>query len=270
MPPPYNHARWRKRGKWSGRVAREGGDITVTIVRAATCSGMARSPSTSRHRTSTRTSASSMARLEMLRHPDAGSSPGRSGPQAGSYNAVRQHQREAGAPGSLRSPVHRGRLAMNVERVVQVPRATAFSAKNSTARHSCLGYRRSAVVQRETGAVEVVWPTITPNPNILDSLKTISVGTSGVVFATSIRLRWTGRVFVSAGPYAQVVTSVALAGGSSIGFAGAADAVRPGNGYGPGLVRRRACRGRQRREGTYAYFKYIVSAGVETKSYPRY
>lgn len=273
MRPPYNQGEMEwKRGKWSGRIARTGGDITLTIVQSGDLQWHGKVVF---HFTTPHLDADigiidgevgdGEIQLRGLRQIAVGL-------QAGSYNGLSDNISEKlELPASLDLPVIVGGIAMNLNVSFKFLVQTAFSAKNSTLEaFGAWDTEGPLSYSRETSAVEVVWPTITPNPNILDSLKTISVGTNGVVFATSIRVTLgLGAFSFSAGPYAQVVTSIALAGGSSIGFAGAAMQCRQATvtvqgSFGAGLAVSDNVA-----KGLNAYFKYIgVPQRVETKSYP--
>jgi hypothetical protein len=272
MPPPYNQGEMEwKRGDWSGRIARTGGDITMTVVQAGDLQWHGKVVF---HFTTPHLDADigivdgevgdGEIQMRGLRQVALGL-------QAGSYNGLSDNISEKlELPVSLDLPVIVGGIAMNVNVSFKFLVQTAFSAKNSTLEaFGAWDTEGPLSYSRETGAVEVVWPTITPNPNILDSLKTISVGTNGVVFATSIRLMLgLGAFSFSAGPYAQLVTSVSLAGGSSIGFAGAAMQCRQATvtvqgSFGAGLAVSDTVA-----KGLNAYFKYIgVPQMVETKTY---
>lgn len=272
MPPPYNQGEMEwKRGEWSGRIARSGGDITMTVVQQGDLQWHGKVVF---HFTTPHLDADigivdgevgdGEIQMRGLRQVALGL-------QAGSYNGLSDNISEKmELPISLDLPVIVGGIAMNVNVSFKFLVQTAFSAKNSTLEaFGAWDTEGPLSYSRETGAVEVVWPTITPNPNILDSLKTISVGTNGVVFATSIRLMLgLGAFSFSAGPYAQLVTSVSLAGGSSIGFAGAAMQCRQATvtvqgSFGAGLAVSDTVA-----KGLNAYFKYIgVPQTVETKTY---
>jgi hypothetical protein len=272
MPPPYNQGEteW-KRGDWSGRIARTGGDITMTVVQEGDLQWHGKVVF---HFTTPHLDADigiidgevGDGEIEMrgLRQVAVGL-------QAGSYNGLSDNVSEKlELPASFDLPVIVGGIAMNVNVSFKFLVQTAFSAKNSTLEaYGAWDTEGPLSYSRQTGAVEVVWPTITPNPNILDSLKTISIGTNGVVFATSIRMMLgLGAFSFNAGPYAQLVTSVSLAGGSSIGFAGAAMQCRQATvtvqgSFGAGLAIADNVA-----KGLNAYFKYIgVPERVETKSY---
>lgn len=273
MPPPYNQGEMEwKRGEWSGRVARTGGDIALTVVQSGDLQWHGKVVF---HFTTPHLDADvgiidgevGDGEIEMrgLRQIALGL-------QAGSYNGLADNISEKlEIPASFDIPVIVGGLALNVNVSFKFLVQTAFSAKNSTLEaFGAWDTEGPLSYSRQTGAVEVVWPTVTPNPNILDSLKTISVGTNGVVFATSIRLMLgLGAFSFSAGPYAQIATSVALAGGSSVGFAGAAMQCRQATvtvqgSFGAGLAISDNVA-----KGLNAYFKYIgVPQRVETKSYP--
>ena len=272
MPPPYNQGEteW-KRGEWSGRIARSGGDITMTVVQEGDLQWHGKVVF---HFTTPHLDADigiidgevgdGEIQMRGLRQVALGL-------QAGSYNGLSDNISEKlELPASFDLPVIVGGLAMNVNVSFKFLVQTAFSAKNSTLEaFGAWDTEGPLSYSRATGAVEVVWPTITPNPNILDSLKSISVGTNGVVFATSIRMMLgLGAFSFNAGPYAQLVTSVSLATGSSIGFAGAAMQCRQATvtvqgSFGAGLAVSDTVA-----KGLNAYFKYIgVPQTVETKSY---
>jgi hypothetical protein len=272
MPPPYNQGEteW-KRGEWSGRIARSGGDITMTVVQQGDLQWHGKVVF---HFTTPHLDADigiidgevgdGEIQMRGLRQVALGL-------QAGSYNGLSDNISEKlELPASFDLPVIVGGIAMNVNVSFKFLVQTAFSAKNSTLEaFGAWDTEGPLSYSRQTGAVEVVWPTITPNPNILDSIKAISVGTNGVVFATSIRLMLgLGAFSFSAGPYAQLATSVSLAGGSSIGFAGAAMQCRQATvtvqgSFGAGLAVSDTVA-----KGLNAYFKYIgVPQTVETTSY---
>lgn len=273
MPPPYNQGEMEwKRGKWSGRIARTGGDIALTIVQSGDLQWHGKVVF---HFTTPHLDADigiidgevgdGEIELRGLRQIAVGL-------QAGSYNGLSDNISEKlELPVSFDLPVIVGGIAMNVNVSFKFLVQTAFSAKNSTLEaFGAWDTEGPLSYSRETGAVEVVWPTITPNPNILDSLKTISVGTNGVVFATSIRVMLgLGAFSFSAGPYAQVVTSVALASGSSIGFGGAAMQCRQATVTIQGSFGAALAVSDTVAKGLNAYFKYIgVPERVETKTYP--
>lgn len=272
MPPPYNQGEteWKK-GDWSGRVARTGGDITLTVVQSGDLQWHGKVVF---HFTTPHLDADigivdgevgdGEIELRGLRQIALGL-------RAGSYNGLSDNISEkVELPISLDAPVIVGGVAMNLNVSFKFLVQTAFTAKNSTLEaYGAWDTEGPLSYSRETGEVEVVWPTITPNPNILDSIKSISVGTNGLVFATSIRVMLgLGAFSFSAGPYAQVVTSVALSTGSSIGFAGAAMQCRQATvtvqgSFGAGLAVSDTVA-----NGLNAYFRYIgVPQRVETKSY---
>ena len=226
MPPPYNQGdtTWEV-GDWSGRVARTGGDIAFTV---ATDGDLKWAGKVVFHFTQPHLDAdigivdgevgNGEIRLRGLRQIALGL-------QAGSVNGLGDNTSEkVELPVSLDTPVIVGGVAMNLNVTFKFLIQTAFTAKNSTIEAvGAWDTEGPLSYSRESGAVEVSWPTVTPNPNILDSLKSISIGTTGIVFATSIKVMLgLGVPAFNAGPYAQVVTSVALATGSSIGFAGEA------------------------------------------------
>lgn len=272
MPPPYTQGEteW-KRGDWSGRIARSGGDITMTVVQQGDLQWHGKVVF---HFTTPHLDADigivdgevgdGEIQMRGLRQVAIGL-------QAGSYNGLADNISEKlELPASFDLPVIVGGVAMNVNVSFKFLVQTAFSAKNSTLEaFGAWDTDGPLSYSRETGAVEVHWPTITPNPNILDSIKAISVGTNGVVFATSIRLMLgLGAFSFSAGPYAQLATSVSLAGGSSIGFGGAAMQCRQATvtvqgSFGAGLAMSDTVA-----KGLNAYFKYIgVPQTVESTSY---
>ena len=273
MPPPFTQGEMEwKSGKWSGRIARTGGDITITVVQSGDLQWHGKVVF---HFTTPHLDADigivdgevgdGEIQLRGLRQIALGL-------QAGSYNGLADNISEKlELPASLDVPVIVGGIAMNLNVSFKFLVQTAFTAKNSTLEaYGAWDTEGPLSYSRETGTVEVVWPTITPNPNILDSLKHISVGTSGLVFATSIRVMLgLGAFSFSAGPYAQVVTSVALASGSSIGFAGAAMMCRQASvtvqgSFGAGLAVADTVA-----NGLNAYFRYIgVPQRIETKMYP--
>lgn len=226
MPPPYNQGStdWSA-GDWSGTVAREGGDVLFTVEQHGDLQWNGKVVF---HFTTPHLDADlgivdgevgdGEIELRGLRQVAIGL-------QAGAYNGLSDNVNEkVELPVSLDQPVIVGGVAMNLNVTFKFLIQTAFTAKNSTiAAVGAWDTEGPLSYDRTTGTVDVGWPKITANPNILDSLKSISVGTNGVVFATSIRVMLgLGIPQVNAGPYVRLVTSVALATGSSIGFAGEA------------------------------------------------
>jgi hypothetical protein len=273
MPPPFTEGEMEwKSGKWSGHIVRTGGDIAITVVQSGDLQwhGKVVFKFTRPHLDADLgiidgEVGDGEIQLRGLRQIALGL-------QAGSYNGLSDNISEKmELPASLDVPVIVGGIAMNLNVSFKFLVQTAFTAKNSTLEAFGAWETEGPLsYSRETGKVEVVWPTITPNPNILDSLKHISVGTSGLVFATSIRVMLgLGAFSFSAGPYAQVVTSVALAGGSSIGFGGAAMMCRQASvtvqgSFGAGLAVSDTVA-----NGLNRYFEYIgVPQRIETKIYP--
>ena len=145
--------------------------------------------------------------------------------QAGSVGGLGSNlHQKIEVPVSLNQPIIVGGLALNLNVTFKFLLQTAFSAKNSTLEaHGAWTTEGPLSFDRTSGTVSVVTPTITPTSDILESLKGISVGVNGIVFATEMRVMLgLGVSAANAGPYARLITSVGLTVGSDIGFAGQA------------------------------------------------
>lgn len=145
--------------------------------------------------------------------------------QAGSVGGLGSNlNQKIEVPVSLNEPIIVGGIALNLNVTFKFLVQTAFTARNSTiAAHGAWTSDGPLSFDRTSGTVSVVTPTITPKADILESLKGISVGVNGIVFATEMRVMLgLGVPAANAGPYARVITSVGLTVGSDLGFAGRA------------------------------------------------
>jgi hypothetical protein len=112
------------------------------------------------------------------------------------------------------SPATAG-LPLNIKVVYKFIIETALTGNNATLIGSGK-YKLSGPIGIDGGTVQV--PTFTVEQSILDSVSGITLGPSGIVIGVSMKFQvGLGTPALTVGPYAEIVTSLGLTNGSSLG-----------------------------------------------------